>query len=398
MVYSQICEWLDDFIGSDPPYELIDVWDLTEWIHESEVLDIFSEIVIPSFKNKKSRDDAENILHSLIWEYYLFRRGGYINKLSPDTPGFEHVKAMVGSTQQSLEWHREKRDLLTASEFACILDSRRSGLLRSKVVPTLSDGLTPQNVFISCDGKLNASAWGTRHEEAVRIIYEAVNSCNVLAGIPRLRHSKLDGLAASPDGIVQNGAFAGRLLEIKAPLSRVLEDDIVPHDYYCQMQIQMEVCDIESADYCECRFNIVKNGLWSDISGVLPKFVGSLAVVGLSNDYKTWKYVYSPLFTNDDKGRIDALNWKPDIIKNDETTVSDTGMKSASEEILELETWEIIDWQVITVARNRRWWTAVGLPELKRFIDDMKKSRADPLYLLSNKIVDLGPPAPMFID
>jgi len=398
MVYSQICEWLDDFIGSDPPCELIDVWDLTEWIHESEVLDIFSEIVIPSFKNKKSRDDAETILHSLIWEYYLFRRGEYINKLSPDTPGFEHIKAMVGSTQQSLEWHREKRDLLTASEFACILDSRRSGLLRSKVVPTLSDGLTPQTVFISCDGKLNASAWGTRHEEAVRIIYEAVNSCHVLASIPRLRHSKLDGLAASPDGIVQNGAFAGRLLEIKAPLSRILEDDIVPHDYYCQMQIQMEVCDIESADYCECRFNIVKNGVWSHISGVLPKFVGSLAVVGLSNDYKTWKYVYSPLFTNDDKGRIDALNWKPDIIKNDETTVSDTGIESASEEILELETWEIIDWQVITVARNRRWWRTVGSPEFIRFIDDMKKSRADPLYLLSNKIVDMGSPAPMFID
>jgi hypothetical protein len=386
MVYTQICEWLDDFIGSDPPCELVDVWDLTEWIHESEVLDIFGEIVIPSFKNKKSRDDAENILHSLIWEYYLFRRGGHINKLGPDVSGFERIKAMIGSAQQSLEWHREKRDLLTASEFACTLDSRRPGMIREKVVPMLIDGNLPQTVFICREGKLNATAWGTRHEEAVRMIYEAVNSCSVLAGIPRLRHSKLTGLAASPDGIIQNGAFVGRLLEIKAPLSRILEDDIIPNDYYCQMQIQMEVCDIESADYCECRFNMVKNGAWSDISGVLPKFVGSLAVVGLRNNYKTWKYVYSPLFSNDEKGRVDAINWRPDLADSD------------SIEILELETWEIIDWQIITVARNRRWWEAVGLPEYTRFMEDVKNARVDPLYLLSNKIVDMGAPAPMFID
>lgn len=408
MVYTQICEWLDDFIGDEPPCELIDVWDLTEWIHESEILDIFEEFVIPSFKNKRSRDDADNILHSLIWEYYLFRRAGYINTLLPDISGAERIRTLAGSTQQSIEWHKEKRDLLTASEFGCILDSRRLGVLRTKVINRLTDGEPPQNVFLSREGKLNASAWGIRYEEVVRQLYEKVKGCNVLSGIPRLRHPVLGSLAASPDGLVIDGPTAGRLIEIKAPLSRELEDDVIPQDYYCQMQIQMEVSGSLSADYCECRLNVVKNGVWSDISGAKgPAFVGTVAVIGSRDDYKTWAYSYSPLYPNTEEGRALALAWKPIIVNKPNEVVSEPDMNYMYEpspeeevilEILELQTWEVIDWQVITVPKNERWWNLVGKPEYERFINDVTSARADPMYLIPKTFEDSSFPAPMFLD
>lgn len=387
MVYTQICEWLDDFIGDDPPCELIDVWDLTEWLHESEILDVFQEIVIPSFKNKKSRDDAENILHSLLWEYYLFRRSGYISKLVADASAVGRLQTAAAlataSTQQSLQWHREKRDLLTASEFSCILDTRRMGVLRSKVANKLSDGERPQTVFLSRGGKLNASAWGVRYEEVVRLLYEVNAGCKVQNNIPRLRHPVLGFLAASPDGLVIEGPAAGRLLEIKAPLSRILEDDVVPCDYYCQMQIQMEVCDVGSADYCECRLAIVKDGVFTESATAMPNFVGSLAVVGEPDDYKTWEYKYSPLFPNTLEGRAGAVDWKP--------LLSNEGL-----EILELQTWEVQDWQVITVARNKRWWANVGFPEYQRFLTDVYAARADPMYLIPKSFDTI--PEPMFLD
>lgn len=380
MVYTQICEWLDDFIGDDPPCELIDIWDLTEWLHESELLDVFEEIVLPSFKNKKSRDDATNILHSILWEYYLFRRSISVAKLATDLSGAERVKINVGSVQQSLAWHREKRDLLTASEFSCILDSRRLGVLRSKVINTLSDGQKPQTVFLSRDGKLNASAWGIRFEEVVRLLYERSRGCTVLGGMPRLRHPLLGFLGASPDGLVVDGPSAGRLLEIKAPLSRVLEDDVVPGDYYIQMQIQMEVCDLESADYCECRLSVVKDGLFSNIKEGMPPYVGAVAVVGSRDDYTTWKYVYSPLMPHGVEGFSQALNWKPQ-----------------DGEILELMVWEIYDWQLITVPRNRRWWNTIGFPEYQRFLSDVMAARADPMYFVPRSF-EMKIPEPMFLD
>jgi hypothetical protein len=408
MVYTQICEWLDDFIGDEPPCELIDVWDLTEWIHESEILEIFEEFVIPSFKNKRSRDDADNILHSLIWEYYLFRRAGYIGTLKADNASAERIRAAAGSAQQSLEWHKEKRDLLTASEFGCILDSRRLGILRSKIVNKLTDGELPQNVFLSRDGKLNASAWGIRYEEVVRRLYEKANGCNVLAGIPRLRHPQLGFLAASPDGLVLDGPTAGRLVEIKAPLSRDLEEDVVPQDYYCQMQIQMEVCGAQSADYCECRLGVAKDGNWSDISrNKGPSFVGSVAVVGSRDDYKTWSHKYSPLFPNNEEGRALALAWRPTIVEKPTITVPDAEDNYMYEptpdeivvvEILETQVWEVIDWQIITVPRNTRWWSLVGLPEYERFVSDVMSARADPLYLVPKTFEGGAFPTPMFLD
>ena len=217
-------------------------------------------------------------------------------------------------------------------------------------------------------------------------------------------------MAASPDGLVLDGPNAGRLIEIKAPISREIEEDIVPQDYYCQMQIQMEVCGAASADYCECRLGVVKDGAWSDISGSkIPPYVGAVAVIGSRDDYKTWSYKYSPVFPNTEEGRSLALAWKPVIIDKPTINVVDSESDgnymyepSPDEEvifeILELQVWEVIDWQIITVPRNKRWWTNVGLPEYHRFVSDVLSARADPMYLVP-RTFDCAPfPAPMFLD
>ena len=47
-------------------------------------------------------------------------------------------------------------------------------------------------------------------------------------------------------------SFIGRLLEIKCPIRRVINDS-VPFEYWCQMQIQMEVADIDECEYVEMK-------------------------------------------------------------------------------------------------------------------------------------------------
>ena len=372
MVYSQICTWLEDFL--EPPEELLDVWDLTEWLEESEIIEVFTETVIPAFKNKRSRDDSVDILHALLWEYYLFRRSQALCSIVYSDSEIARVKALSSCTQHSVEWHLEKNNLLTASEFSSVLNSGRVALLRSKTYPV---DFSVQTVVLTRDKRIQASSWGNRYEPVVRAIYEKVTGSTVFSGIGRVRHSILTQLAASPDGLIVSGPKIGSLIEIKAPVSRDLEEDTVPYEYYCQMQVQMEVLDINSVDYCECRLVAIES--WAiKLSG--PPFIGAVAVVGQLENSSTWSYVYSPLFPNTEEGRLDLLKWMPEG------------------NCLEKQTWGIQDWQIITVPRNKRWWANIGLPEYMRFIKDLQEARADPMFLRPE--IALGPKdkAPMFLD
>lgn len=378
MVYSQICSWLDDFVDGNSPDELLDVWDLTEWIEESEIIILFEECILPTYKNKKSRDDATSILKSLIWEYYLLRRDTSMKTVIADISGLERVKNLASCSQHSLNWHLEKYDLLTASEFYDTFGSSaaRVNLIKNKVLKPLTDGIAPQTVFLSREDKLPATCWGNKYESVVRDIYSKVTNCSVFSKLGRIRHSELPNLAASPDGIVESGDRAGRLLEIKAPISRQLEDEIIPGQYYCQIQIQLEVCNLEAADYCECKLEIVKNGAWKTEKDV-PLLIGAVAVIGDAEDYTSWSYVYSPLFENTKSGRELATAWVPE----------------SSGTVLELSSWQITEWQLITVKRNNRWWTAEGLPDYYRFWKDVYTARRNPSCLLEDI-----PKEPLFID
>ena len=42
------------------------------------------------------------------------------------------------------------------------------------------------------------------------------------------------------------------MLEIKCPPVRKI-DGIIPHNYWLQMQLQLETCDLEECDFLECK-------------------------------------------------------------------------------------------------------------------------------------------------
>jgi hypothetical protein len=417
MVYSQICDWLKDFVEEsvDGSIELVDIWDCTEWINDSEIISIFSDFVLPTYKFKKTRKDALQILHALIWEFYQFKRAEALCLLKDDVSAYERLKNTVSVPQHSLQWLQDKRELLTASEFVNILKDGESRLniLREKTAKKLDDINVNSVVAISSqNGSLNPRAWGHRFEPVIRQIYTALSNKTVFSEIGRIKHAKLDRLAASPDGVISNG----RLLEIKAPFSRKIEKHNIPYEYYCQMQIQMEVCDVESVEYCECIFK--SDNTFIDINSQnTPKYVGTIVVYGEANNYTTWKYLYSPLFPDTSEGRHMALSWVPqteythdpdcnkctiDIKGVDDAkfVTCDRCKEYSNSFILEKKVWQIEDWQLITVLRNRRWWTNIGLPAYNSFCADLTKANLDPMFLApqndfssKNKIN-----YPMFID
>ena len=67
-----------------------------------------------------------------------------------------------------------------------------------------------------------------------------------------LPHPKYKFLAASPDGINDDpeSPLFGRMLEIKNVVSRKITG-IPKKEYWIQMQLQMEVCDLDECDFLE---------------------------------------------------------------------------------------------------------------------------------------------------
>jgi hypothetical protein len=161
----------------------------------------------------------------------------------------------------------------------------------------------------------------------------------------RIRHSTLPRLAASPDGIITTGSCAGRLVEIKSPISRKLTK-IIPTDYWCQMQLQAEVCDVDAVEYIEVRI-----GLGPPPTPYAYTHVGVVSVIG--SDPASYTYIYSPL------------------LKSFDTYTPPT-------DALEVCQWHIIDMYTETVLRNRIWWKEIGQPAYESFWVDADEERKKP--------------------
>ena len=78
--------------------------------------------------------------------------------------------------------------------------------------------------------------------------YEYINNTKVNE-FGCIKHTKHDFLAASPDGIVcdMSSNLYGRMLEIKNVVSRTITG--AKMEYWIQMQLQMEVCDLNECDF-----------------------------------------------------------------------------------------------------------------------------------------------------
>jgi hypothetical protein len=71
-----------------------------------------------------------------------------------------------------------------------------------------------------------------------------------------IQHPNYKFLGASPDGIIIESSTGryGRMLEIKNPISREITG-IPKKEYWVQMQLQMEVCDLDECDFLETKFS-----------------------------------------------------------------------------------------------------------------------------------------------
>jgi len=172
----------------------------------------------------------------------------------------EHASNRI--LQRSEEWYKMRNNLLTASNiYKCFgSNSEKNQLIYEKCKEYNANAnetvKTNEIKFVNTDSSLQ---YGVRYEEITVNIYEKRNNVKIgmFGCIP---HDTIKFLGASPDGIVitpESHKF-GRLIEIKNPKSREIKDDI-KWEYWCQVQNQMEVCDLDVAEFIETKFSEYDN-------------------------------------------------------------------------------------------------------------------------------------------
>ena len=150
-----------------------------------------------------------------------------------------HLKTIPTQKQGTQEWFDFRKTALTASNcYKVIYGSTRDKI--SIILDKCSTEKTQKRMYAP------AMQHGTQHEDNGCNIFQKRSGRKVFE-FGCMRHPLFNFLGASPDGIDE----MGEMLEIKMPYSRI-PHEIPKKDYYFQMQLQMEVCNLDVCNFLEC--------------------------------------------------------------------------------------------------------------------------------------------------
>ena len=269
----QICTYLmEEFIIdyptliSEPDFHDIFDENITEIMHSHFDYDIFYT------------DDAEDEMEEIIehakndfFKYFMPLRS-YDYTIILEEPDSEYVDEQLNTlrnkpqpTQRTKEWYEFRHNLITASNAYKAFESQsvKNQLIYEKCQP-LNQSLYIDNddtiekdndikevIMVNTNTTLH---WGQKYEPLSVKIYEHKYETKI-EDFGCIQHEKYLFLGASPDGINvdKNSQRYGRMLEIKNIVNREI-DGIPKKEYWIQMQLQMEVCDLDDCDFLETKF------------------------------------------------------------------------------------------------------------------------------------------------
>ena len=226
--------------------------------------------------------------------------------------------------QRTKEWYDFRYSRVTASDTATALDLNPYEPVETFIIKKCDpDFPFLHNKFVH---------HGKKYEPIATMVYEHIYNTKVteFGALPSIKYPYL---AASPDGICSkstlDGKFSERLgtmLEIKCPFSRPIktsgeiEGGICPHYYFCQVQQQLECCELDVCDFWQCQLqeyetrdeylkdttfkSILTEGTDSSVKEIDPKITrGCIIQLGprvwepeFEGDLREWKstYLYPP--------------------------------------------------------------------------------------------------------
>ncbi len=235
--YVQMEEHIDDLnIGDDIEDDM------------NELLEDAFNIFISTFHPDKSQDIKDKLLEPEVLNN---------NEINLIEEKIQRLREIPQPVQRTSEWYKFRWNLITASNAYKAFETQASinQLIYEKCQPLKTfeeNGGEEEDVKMVNTN--TAMHWGQKYEPLSVMIYERKYGTKV-EDFGCIQHPVYKFLGASPDGIIVNKESDryGRMLEIKNPVSREITG-IPKKEYWTQMQLQMEVCDLDECDFLETKF------------------------------------------------------------------------------------------------------------------------------------------------
>ena len=359
-----LCDVLDTIeLNEDSNYELSELDDMYESIlHliDEYILDNPTEISEPDFEDTlldelvelfedNDDDDLEDIIEYAMEQYFstICPPRSHSNTIilnhNIDIENIQiqidYLKYKPQPAQRTPEWYAFRRNLITASNAYKSFESQASKnqLIYEKC---------KEDVIIENSGQsvkqVNTTTtlhWGQKYEPVSVALYEYIYNTQV-GDFGCIQHDEYSFIGASPDGIniLQSSSRFGRMLEIKNVVSREI-DGIPKKEYWIQMQLQMETCNLDECDFLETQFKEYE----THIDFMLDETTLYKGVIlQFSNEYGRLKYEYSPVGLSS----VELETWEFRMIPEIEKT---------GYEWIFTHYWKIEKISCVLVQRNKQW-------------------------------------------
>ena len=275
----------------------------------------------------------------------------------------DKVKNMKQPEQKSDEWYKFRKNRITGSNAWKIFgtESTYNQLMYEKLLP---DSGIINSQSLDDDTPFN---WGHKYEPISIKLYEYYNNV-IVEDFGCIQHETIKYLAASPDGIVTSKKNNGRMLEIKNPISRDITK-IPKMEYYIQMQIQMEVCNLPDCDFVETKF--IQYDRYDDFKNDKYKIERGMIILILSKKDNKLIYEYSNLFENSESELDSFTNYIYNKHKFIENSLENDNYKWIKNVY-----WKLDIYSCIYVPRNKMWFN-FSKEKLDNFWSNLEKERGE---------------------
>ena len=278
----------------------------------------------------------------------------------------KNLQNLPQPTQRTPEWYAYRHKIITASNIWKVFGSEsfRNSLIYEKCKP-----IEEQTTHVYSSNTLSPLHWGNKYEPVTLAVYEKIYNTKV-ADFGCITHPTYSFIGASPDGInvdTSSDRF-GRMVEIKNIFNREITG-IPKEEYWIQMQVQMETCDLNECDFVETRFkeyessdSFYEDELLHEHRGLILYFLKK--TTDLTCVSNAPHYVYMPLNLSLEKEDIEKWIQQKRVELSSEYSLYDTLY------------WYLDEISCVLVKRNTLWFNQ-SVDRIKELWDIIERERVD---------------------
>lgn len=284
------------------------------------------------------------------------------NELEIISKKIQGLRELPQPVQRTAEWYQFRWNLITASNAWKAFESQKivNQLIYEKCQPlqTIGDemGEYEDIKMVNTNTTLH---WGQKYEPLSVMLYELLYDSKV-EDFGCIQHPLYKFIGASPDGIVvkSNTGRYGYMLEIKNIVNREI-NGIPKKEYWVQMQLQMEVCDLDKCDFLETKFNEYPDYESYKNDSIISTFEGNEFKSFTTTADGNYKGIIIYFHTKEGKPHYEYMPltiWTPDDVANwEESMVHKYESAPYNYVFIKFIYWKLEKISCVLVLRNRVW-------------------------------------------